>query len=93
MTEQAQPNTLIDNEKVNVALWQMAPETNIGDHTHASDYLVIPLSAGDLTIAAGGDDIIFPLVVGTTFYGNQGDSHDVLNKGTEEVRFLEIHLK
>ncbi len=93
MTETAEPNTLIDNEKVNVALWQMAPDSNIGHHVHPSDYLVVPLSAGDLTIAAGGDDIVFPLVVGTTFYGNASDAHDVLNKGNEEVRFLEIHLK
>ena len=93
MTEKAEPTVNIDNEKVKVAEWRMGPDSQIGHHVHARDYLVIALSGGKLTIATGEEDIAFPLEIGVTFFGSTGDAHDVLNRGTAEVRFLEIDIK
>ena len=93
MTDKAEPTITIDNEKVKVADWRMGPDTQIGHHVHALDYLVVALSEGELTIATEDEEIAFPLEVGTTVFGNRGDAHDVLNRANKEVRFLEIELK
>ena len=93
MTDKAEPEIVIDNEKVKVAHWRMGPDTQIGHHVHPMDYLVVALSSGELTIATGEEDIGFPMEVGVTVYLNAGDAHDVLNRGDAEVRFLEIEIK
>ncbi len=93
MTDRAEPSFPIDNERVKIGDWRMGPDTAIGHHVHALDYLVVPLSLGELTIATADGDIPFPLEVGATFFGSAGDAHDVLNRGSAEVRFLEIEIK
>ncbi len=93
MTEKAEPTISIDNDKVQVADWRMAPDTQIGDHVHPSDYLGVPLSLGNLVIATAEGELTFPLDIGATYFGSAGEAHDVLNRGTAEVRFLEIHIK
>ncbi len=93
MTEKAESTIIIDNEKVKVADWRMGPDTQIGHHVHPMDYLVVAISSGELTIATGEEDIAFPLEAGVTVFGNTGDAHDVLSRGTAEVRFLEIDIK
>ena len=93
MTEKAEPTYIIDNERVKVGDWRMGPNTQIGHHTHAMDYLVVALSDGELTITGDDGDIAFPLVSGVTVFGNSGDTHDVQNQGDTEIRFLEIELK
>jgi hypothetical protein len=93
VTDKAKPSVLIDNDKVKVADWCMGPDTQIDDHVHASDYLVVPLSLGELTIATADGNLDFPMEIGTAFFGAEGDAHDVLNRGNAEVRFLEIHIK
>ena len=71
----------------------MGSDTRTGHHVHPLDYLVVALSSGELTIAAGEEDIAFSLEGGVTVFGNTGDAHDVLNRGDAEVRFLEIEIK
>ena len=93
MTEKATPIYIIDNERVKVGDWTMGPDTQIGHHVHAMDYLVVALSGGTLTITTQDADIPFPLEVGVSVFGQKGDAHDVLNRGDSEVRFLEIELK
>ena len=93
MTDKAGPTIIIDNDRVNVADWRMGPDTQIGHHVHSSDYLVVALSEGELTIATEDGDMAFPLEVGATVFLNAGDAHDVLNRTGAEIRFLEIHVK
>ena len=93
MTEKTMPKYIIDNDRVKVGDWSMAPDTQIGHHIHTMDYLVVALSGGELTIAMENEDISFPLEVGVSVFGQTGDAHDVLNRGDSEVRFLEIELK
>ena len=71
----------------------MGTDTQIGEHVHPLDYLVVALSAGALTIAMPDEEVTIPLEVGDAVFGSAGDAHDVLNKGTSEVRFLEIEIK
>lgn len=93
MTEKATPTYIIDNDRVKVGDWTMGPDTQIGHHVHAMDYLVVALSGGELTIAVENEHISFPLEVGVSVFGQKGDAHDVLNQGDSDVRFLEIELK
>ena len=93
MTEKAEPTIAIDNERVRVADWRMGTDTQIGEHVHPLDYLVVALSDGALTIATAEGDAIIPLEVGDAIFGSIGDAHDVLNRGASEVRFLEIEFK
>jgi quercetin dioxygenase-like cupin family protein len=92
MTKTTEPTYLVDNERVQVADWRMAPDTRIGDHVHQYDYLVVGLMEGELVVVAEGGDVAFPIDSGVVFFGNAGDAHDVLNRSDREVRFLEIYL-
>ena len=93
MTGKAEPTYILDNASVRVADWRMGSDTQIGQHVHPMDYLVVALSDGELTIATGDKEIAFPIQVGATVFGKTGDAHDVLNRTDQEVRFLEIELK
>ena len=91
--EKATPEYIIDNDRMKVGDWTMGPDTQIGHHVHEMDYLVVALSGGELKIAVEDEEIAFPLNVGVSVFGQKGDAHDVINRGSAAVRFLEIELK
>ena len=50
MTEKAKPTVFIDNERVRVTEWRFAPGAATGWHRHALDYLVVPMTDGELEL-------------------------------------------
>ncbi len=84
---------LIDNDRVRVTEWRLASGTATGHHRHAWDYVVVPLSDGELTIRDAEGTHAAPLVRGAPYYRGAGVEHDVINQGAKEIVFVEIEVK
>ena len=84
----------IDNEEVRVTEWRLAPDTATGHHTHEMDYVIVPISAGEMTIIAPNGDVSkAQLGAGQSYFRKAGVQHDVQNRTDREIVFLEIELK
>ena len=83
----------IDNERVIVTEYRFAPGAETGDHVHAHDYVVVPLTSGILRLeeAAGVRDA--SLQAGVSYARPAGVAHNVINANDYEFRFVEIELK
>lgn len=83
----------IDDEKVRVTEWRLAPGTATGWHTHEMAYVIVPTSGGPLRIATPDGDVAAEMVVGQPYIRPAGVEHDVINDGPGEVVFMEVELK
>ena len=89
----ARSSLLIDNERVRVTEWRLAPGTATGHHRHALDYVIVPITGGTLTIRDATGEHEAPLARGEPYFRDEGVEHDVLNLGGEEIVFVEIEIK
>ena len=89
----AVPTVQIDNERVIVTEWTFAPGAETGQHVHALDYVVVPLTSGTLRLVepAGARDA--QLTAGVSYNRPAGVNHNVINVNAHEFRFIEIELK
>ena len=94
MTEQAVATCQVDNDKSKVTEWRFAPGAATGFHTHAYDYVVVPMTTGQLRIVApDGDESLRDLEVGRSYFGTAGTAHDVINANDHEFTFVEVEFK
>jgi quercetin dioxygenase-like cupin family protein len=89
----AVPTVQIDNERVRVTEWRFAPGAATGWHRHAHDYVVVPLTSGQLRLVDAGGAHMATLVAGRSYFRNIGVEHDVINANDFEFSFVEIELK
>jgi beta-alanine degradation protein BauB len=89
----AVPQVQVDNPRVIVTLWTFAPGAETGDHVHAHDYVVVPLTTGTLRLVepTGVRDV--PLQAGASYAREAGVAHNVINANDFEYRFVEIEMK
>lgn len=95
---QSRPNATgsvqIDNERVKVTEWRFAPGAATGYHRHEMDYVVVPLTTGQLLmIGPDGTESNAELVEGRSYFRNAGVEHDVINSNETEFSFIEIEFK
>ncbi len=91
---QATPNVLIENERVVATEWRFAPGAETGWHRHGMDYVVLPMTTGNLLLEEpGGGTREAPLTAGRPYYRGEGVEHNVVNANTHEFVFIEIELK
>jgi quercetin dioxygenase-like cupin family protein len=65
-----------------------------GEHVHDFDYVVIPVSGGDLTVVSpDGSTRELHQVPGVSYRGAGGTNHNVISASSEPVVFVEIELK
>ena len=84
----------VDTPEVRVTRWRLAPGTATGHHIHEMDYVIVPVTAGEMTIVApSGERSKARLRVGKSYFRKAGVEHDVLNESTSEIVFLEVELK
>jgi len=84
----------VDTPEVRVTEWRLAPGSATGHHIHEMDYVIVPVSSGDMTIVApGGERSKARLEVGKSYFRKAGVEHDVLNESGTDIVFLEIELK
>jgi mannose-6-phosphate isomerase-like protein (cupin superfamily) len=91
---EAQPEVLIDNDRVIVTRWSFAQDGETGWHRHAHDYVVVPLGDGLLILEEPGGVVReAPLTSGIPYFRGQGVEHNVINGSPGPYAFLEIELK
>lgn len=84
----------VDTDEVRVTAWRLAPGSATGHHTHEMDYVIVPVTSGDMTIIApSGEVSTARLGVGKSYFRKAGVQHDVQNRTESEIVFLEVELK
>jgi quercetin dioxygenase-like cupin family protein len=83
----------IDNERVIVTEWRLAPGAQTGAHVHAYDYVVVPLTAGILRLEEPTGTREVQLQVGVSYTRSAGVAHNVINANDYEFVFIEVELR
>jgi beta-alanine degradation protein BauB len=90
----AKSDVQIDTEEVRVTEWRLAPGSATGPHTHGMDYVIVPVTTGEMTIVApDGERSKAQITTGKSYFRKAGVQHDVLNETSSEIVFLEVELK
>ena len=91
--ERARQTELIDNERVKVSEWKFGPGAVLGHHRHEFDYVVVPMTDGQLLVKDSAGDSNWEMETGIPSFGNIGEEHEVINRQDREAVFIEIELK
>ncbi|MFN0162967.1 MAG: cupin domain-containing protein [Burkholderiales bacterium] len=89
----ATPNLQVETDRVIVTKWTFPPGAETGDHVHAHDYVVVPLTTGKLRLVepTGVRDV--ELTAGGSYARLTGVAHNVININDFEFAFVEVELK
>lgn len=83
----------LENADVRVTRWDLDVGAATGPHVHAYDYVVVPLTAGRMSIATDdGGHVVAELAPGTCYHRSAGARHDVSNGGSAPLSFVEVEL-
>ncbi len=94
MSEKAVATVLIDNERVRVTEWRFAPGAATGWHRHALDYVVLPMTSGELElVGAAAERSRAVLKKGVPYFREAGVEHDVININPFDFAFVEVELR
>lgn len=89
----AVPTRQLETERVIVTEWRFAPGAHTGWHVHAYDYVVVPMTTGQLRLDTPDGPATAELVAGQAYSRSKGVAHDVINENSFEFVFIEIELK
>jgi quercetin dioxygenase-like cupin family protein len=90
----AQATILMDDPRSVATEWRFAPGAETGWHRHGMDYVVVPMTSGQLMLEEpGGASRVVDLTVGRPYARNEGVEHNVVNANTHEFVFIEIEIK
>jgi quercetin dioxygenase-like cupin family protein len=91
--QSARSEVSIDNDRVRVTTWTLARDERTGRHRHELDYVVVPLTAGQLAMTSAGTATSSELTHGGCYFRDAGVEHDVSNPRAQTVAFVEIEIK
>lgn len=89
----AQATVQIDDARVVVTEWRFAPGAQTGWHRHGRDYVVVPLTDGQLKLETATGTHLSPLKAGQSYARPAGVEHNVVNASDHEFVFIEIEIK
>ncbi len=91
---QAKPTVMIDNPRSITTEWRFAPGAETGWHRHGHDYIVVPMTTGQLLLEEpGGASRTVDLTTGKPYFRQEGVEHNVVNASPHEFVFIEIEVK
>jgi len=93
MKMSAVPMVHVENERVVVTKWHFPPGADTGDHVHARDYVVVPLTTGKLRLVEPTGTRDVELSAGVSYARLTGVAQKVININDYEFAFVEIELK
>ena len=94
MTIAAVPTVQIETDRVVVTEWRFAPGAETGWHRHGMDYVVVPMTTGQLKIELlGGETAFSDLTAGVSYNRDAGVEHNVINANDFEFVFVEVEMK
>jgi quercetin dioxygenase-like cupin family protein len=82
-----------DTREVRVTEWRLPPDSATGHHRHEYDYVVVPMTDGDLTAVSPAGRMRNALKTGQSYFRKAGVEHDVVNETAREIVFIEIEIK
>ena len=84
----------VDMPAVRATAWRPTTGSTTGHHIHEMDYVIVPVTSGEMTIVVpGGERSKAPLAVGKSYFRKAGVEHDMLDATATDVVFPEIELK
>lgn len=87
------PNLQHTTDRVRVTRWTLPTGASTGRHVHDHDYVVVPLTAGRMSVVdAAGSSTHNELVPGMSYVRTAGTTHDVRNLDPTLVDFVEVEL-
>ncbi len=94
MSDHAVRTIQVDNNRTRVSAWHFGPGATTGYHTHEYDYIIIPLTTGQLGLTGpDGIEKLSKLVTGVSYFRLSGVEHDVRNANDYEFSFIEVEFK
>ena len=93
MRPKAAGTSILENDRVVVTEWRFAPGAETGWHRHAHDYVVVCLTAGQLTAETKEGSSVRELKFGEAYARPEGVEHNIVNSGGKEFAFIEVELK
>ena len=82
----------VRNDRVIVTEWRFAPGASTGQHVHAHDYVVVPLTSGLLRLEEADGARDAELQAGVCYARPAGVAHNVVNINAHDFRFIEIEI-
>ena len=83
----------VDTAEVRVTEWRLPVGAAIGHHRHEHDYVVVPITDGELTVVSASGTAQSPVKTGQSYFRKAGVEHDVRNETAREIVFVEIEIK
>lgn len=82
-----------EDEHVRVTRWTLKIGESTGQHSHAHDYIVVPLADSTMSIIEpSGSAHDLTLARGVSYSRGAGAQHTVENRGLDVVDFVEMEL-
>lgn len=89
---QAVATVQIDEPHVKVTHYLFQPGEETGWHTHAHDYVIVPVTDGLLHLETPDGPSQAALKQGVSYNRSAGVNHNVINGGEEPLAFVEIEF-
>ena len=84
----------INNNIVKVSKFTLKPKSSTGFHLHSLDYVIIPITDGNLKLVDKKKQESFAtLKVGHPYFRKKGIEHNVINIGSKTIIFIEVEIK
>lgn len=91
---QAEATLLVEDGTVRVTRFDFAPGAETGWHRHGMDYVITAITDCPMRLEEPGGAVREVMVpAGAAYKRAAGVEHNVVNAGTEPMRFIEIELK
>ena len=86
--------TQIDDDAFRVTEWRFAPGAATGWHVHEFDYVVVPMTTGQLRAELpDGTSVVADLVAGVSYTRPARVEHNVHNPNDHEFVFIEVERR
>lgn len=82
----------IDAPHVRVTHYRFEPGQQTGWHTHGHDYVIVPVTDGQLLLETPDGQALAALKQGVSYHRPAGVNHNVINAGDVPLAFIEIEL-
>ena len=94
MRDKAKAIIQVDNKLIRVTKYVFSPGAETGIHKHTMDYIVTPITDGNLLlIDIDGNNSYATLISSETYYRKAGVTHNVINNGKKDIVFVETEIK
>jgi len=89
----AEPTVLLDDDVVRITRWDFAPGADTGVHTHGMGYVVVPMTDCAMLIEEEAGNRAVDIARGAAYRRERGATHNVVNRGSDFMSFIEIEYK